>query len=108
MDSGSQASTSTKKGGLSSQVSSSGSSNSLTVKLVELDKLSDILAKDSASAPSSRALQYMFALWKWELNNQRDELTHKRANAEIEFRHEEQLRMLDIQWGQEELHKITQ
>ena len=36
-----------------------GGSSTVTV---ELDKLSDILAKDSASAPSSRALQYMFAL----------------------------------------------
>lgn len=65
--------------------------NPFVAKLDELDRQSDALQSEGTHQ-SCASLRYNYTIRKHELDNQRDELAAKLANAEIEFKREQELK----------------
>ncbi|KIK23915.1 hypothetical protein PISMIDRAFT_99536 [Pisolithus microcarpus 441] len=73
-------------------------SSVISKKLEELDKESDMYHGELEDSQTRRAaLRYNYAIRDKELELQREELNSKRANAEIEFRREQDLKKLEIE-----------
>ena len=82
------------------------SKNPFAAKLDELDRQSDVLQSEGTHQ-SRTSLRYNYAIRKHELDNQHDELTTKLANAEIEFKREQELKKLEIRLKEQEEHSIV-
>ena len=98
--------TSTLDSILSSTKLASSPGRALSTKLDELDTASDALSS-TPSTSSHNALKYNYSLCKKELDLQKDELNAKWANAEAQFQHEHELKLLDIKLSEFEECSLT-
>ncbi|KAI6046840.1 hypothetical protein EDC04DRAFT_2887319 [Pisolithus marmoratus] len=73
-------------------------SSVIAKKLEELDKESDMYCGELEDLQTCHAaLCYNYAIWDKELDLQQEVLNLKNANAEIKFRHEQDLKRLEIE-----------
>ncbi|KAI6094183.1 hypothetical protein F5141DRAFT_1070328 [Pisolithus sp. B1] len=84
-------------------------SSTIAKKLEDLDKESDMYHGElEDSQTRCAALQYNYAIWDKELELQWEELNSKCANAEIEFRWEQDLKKLEIELKKAEESAFSQ
>ena len=77
----------------------SGGAAMITKRIEDLDKESDLFQAEIEDVKTRRAaLRYNYAICDKELDVQKEELNFERSNAELAFRREQDLRMLDIQY----------
>ena len=77
----------------------SGGAATITKRIEDLDKESDLFQAEIEDVKTRRAaLRYNYAICDKELDVQKEELNFERSNAELAFRREQDLRMLDIQY----------
>ena len=76
------------------------------MKVEELDRASDALELNPVVS-SRTALKFNYSLWKKELELQKDDLNTKWANAEAQFQHKHELKMLDLRLSESEEHSIS-